>query len=144
MAEEAGVSRRTIRYYVSEGLLPPPEKKGRYARYGSGCIDRLRLIDRLKHAYWPLARIRARISVLTDTQVSEELAKEEFAGVDAKPPVEGRSRNSDVAGVTAESQWHRYVLEEGVELHILRPLHPWRERIVHRLVADLRSHLNDW
>lgn len=48
LAQSAGVSVRTIRYYVNEGLLPAPEVKGRYTYYSENYIYRLELIDRLK------------------------------------------------------------------------------------------------
>jgi DNA-binding transcriptional MerR regulator len=42
------VSRRTIHFYVKEGLLPPPQGRGRSARYSEGHILRLILIGLLK------------------------------------------------------------------------------------------------
>ena len=33
LAERAGVTPRTIRYYTAEGLLPRPDTRGQYARY---------------------------------------------------------------------------------------------------------------
>lgn len=41
LAEVAGVSRRTVRYYVQEGLLPPPTGLGRGAYYGPEHLQRL-------------------------------------------------------------------------------------------------------
>jgi DNA-binding transcriptional MerR regulator len=48
LAERAGVTVRTIRYYQSEGLLPPPGRVGREARYGGAHLERLGLIARLQ------------------------------------------------------------------------------------------------
>lgn len=48
LAEQAGVTVRTIRYYQSEGLLPLPGRAGREARYGEVHVERLRLIARLQ------------------------------------------------------------------------------------------------
>ena len=48
VAEDAGVSVRTVRYYQSQGLLPAPERVGREARYGEPHLERLRLIARLQ------------------------------------------------------------------------------------------------
>jgi DNA-binding transcriptional MerR regulator len=48
LAERAGVTVRTIRYYQSEGLLPPPGRVGREARYGGAHVERLDLIARLQ------------------------------------------------------------------------------------------------
>ncbi len=34
LSARSGIPSRTIRYYQSEGALPPPERRGRVARYG--------------------------------------------------------------------------------------------------------------
>ena len=60
----ADVSVRTVRYYIAEGLLPPPEGSGPGSAYTQGHLDRLRLIQRLKEAYLPLKEIRRRLSGL--------------------------------------------------------------------------------
>jgi len=41
LAEKAGVTRRTVRFYVQTGLLPPPNGAGRGARYDEGHLRRL-------------------------------------------------------------------------------------------------------
>ncbi len=48
LAERTGVTVRTIRYYQSEGLLPPPGRLGREARYGPAHVERLDLIAELQ------------------------------------------------------------------------------------------------
>ncbi|NJN14816.1 MAG: MerR family transcriptional regulator [Oscillochloris sp.] len=61
LAELAGVTPRTIRYYTGEGLLPQPDTQGRYARYGKPHLERLRMIAELKAEYLPLRVIRERL-----------------------------------------------------------------------------------
>ena len=75
LAEKAGVTPRTIRYYTAEGLLPAPETRGRYALYADEHLRRLQLIARLKEAYLPLEEIKAYMSELTDEQVRQLLAQ---------------------------------------------------------------------
>src|SRR5262245_35176317 len=75
LADLAGVTPRTIRYYTAEGLLPPPDARGRYALYGEEHLLRLRLIGRLKDAYLPLGEIKARLEQLTTEQVGQLLAE---------------------------------------------------------------------
>jgi DNA-binding transcriptional MerR regulator len=70
----ADVSVRTVRYYIAEGLLPPPEGSGPGSAYTRGHLDRLRLIQRLKEAYLPLKEIRRRLSGLSDDEVRRLLA----------------------------------------------------------------------
>lgn len=72
-AAAAGVSPRTIRYYVVEGLLPPPDGLGLGAMYGPGHADRLRLILRLKDDYLPLREIRRVLTGLDDDAVRRRL-----------------------------------------------------------------------
>jgi DNA-binding transcriptional MerR regulator len=65
LAEAAGVTPRTIRYYTGEGLLPKPDTRGQYAQYGGEHLLRLRLIARLKESYLPLSEIRAYLAPLS-------------------------------------------------------------------------------
>ena len=73
LADAAEVTVRTIRYYVNEGLLPPPEQRGRYALYEPWYLDRLELIKRWKDAYLPLKEIRKRIEPLSNADVQRML-----------------------------------------------------------------------
>jgi len=57
LADRAEVTTRTIRYYVEQGVLPPPER-GRPAEYTEEHVARLALIKRLKEQYLPLEEIR--------------------------------------------------------------------------------------
>src|SRR5579871_3173236 len=65
LAERADVTPRTIRYYVSEGLLPPPGGAGQQRVYSYEHLLRLRAIQRFKAEYQPLAEIRMRLDALT-------------------------------------------------------------------------------
>ncbi len=73
LAQRAGISVRTIRYYIEEGLLPQPAYQGKYSYYTLSYLDRLELIRRLKESYLPLREIRDIMSSLTDTQVRRKL-----------------------------------------------------------------------
>ncbi len=69
LTEMAEVSTRTVRYYISEGLLPPPLSTGSKASYSSDHLNRLLLIGRLKAAYWPLREIRRHLDGLTAHEI---------------------------------------------------------------------------
>lgn len=58
LADVTGVSTRTIRYYIEEGLLPSPEIQGKYSIFDEEYVIRLRLIKFLKEAYLPLREIK--------------------------------------------------------------------------------------
>lgn len=81
LVERAGVSVRTVRYYITEGLLPPPITTGPGSSYGPGHLLRLHLIQRLKDAYLPLKEIRRRLAGLDDADVRAILTREEDAAV---------------------------------------------------------------
>jgi DNA-binding transcriptional MerR regulator len=83
LTEEAGVSVRTVRYYIAEGLLPPPAAAGPRSFYTQAHLDRLRLIDRLKTAYLPLKEIRRRLTALDDDEVHRLATHQEPAGPSA-------------------------------------------------------------
>jgi len=57
LAEETGVAPRTIRYYISRGLLPGPDQAGRGATYGRAHADRILEIVRRQRAGSTLAEI---------------------------------------------------------------------------------------
>jgi DNA-binding transcriptional MerR regulator len=71
LADGADVTPRTVRYYISQGLLPAPNVQGPNARYARGHLDRLRLIRRLQQEHQPLAEIRSRLERLDDNQVAD-------------------------------------------------------------------------
>ena len=77
LTEAAGVSVRTVRYYIAEGLLPPPEGAGPASAYSGGHLARLRLIQCMKDAYLPLKEIRRRLAGLDDEAVRRALDREE-------------------------------------------------------------------
>jgi len=79
LCQQSGVTARTVRYYVQQGLLPSPGL-GAGARYGAGHLARLRLIRRLQSEHLPLAEIRRRIEALDDDAVQTLL--ESHAGSD--------------------------------------------------------------
>lgn len=70
LARLTGLSVRTIRYYLAQGLIPASGESGPGAHYGQGHLDRLRLVRRLQQQHLPLAEIRTRLSSLTDEEVA--------------------------------------------------------------------------
>jgi DNA-binding transcriptional MerR regulator len=73
LAQRAGVTVRTIRYYTDQGLLPPPDTRGKYATYNRGHLLRLELIREMKDAFLPLREIRNVITLLSDEEVRNRL-----------------------------------------------------------------------
>jgi DNA-binding transcriptional MerR regulator len=76
LADLVGVTPRTVRYYVAQGLLPSPGQVGPGARYSDRHLNRLRLIRRLQREHLPLAEIRSRLGGLDDEEVAAILGNE--------------------------------------------------------------------
>ena len=57
LADLAGVTRRTVRFYVQEGLLPAPLGRGRGRHYGAAHLKRLLEVKTLQERGLPLAAI---------------------------------------------------------------------------------------
>ena len=69
LADLAGVTPRTVRYYLSQGLLPAVGTAGPGAKYDDGHLARLRVIRRLQREHQPLAEIRRQLESLDDEQL---------------------------------------------------------------------------
>jgi DNA-binding transcriptional MerR regulator len=72
----AGVTPRTVRYYIAQGLLPGANDSGKGAWYDDQHLARLRLIRELQRQHLPLAEIRSRLTELSDDQVTSLLEAE--------------------------------------------------------------------
>ncbi|MFI1355834.1 MerR family transcriptional regulator [Streptomyces sp. NPDC020898] len=75
LAARAGVTVRTVRFYSSRGLLPPPViGRRRVGRYSQGHLARLALIEELQHQGMTLAAIERRLGQLPADIGAHELA----------------------------------------------------------------------
>jgi DNA-binding transcriptional MerR regulator len=79
LADRAEVTTRTIRYYVEQGVLSPPER-GRPAEYTEEHVAQLALIKRLKEQYLPLEEIGEALQGLSPQDV------ERLAQLQSTPP----------------------------------------------------------
>jgi DNA-binding transcriptional MerR regulator len=77
LAEKAEVTVRTIRYYISEGLLPAPETRGRYSVYDEVYLNRIRLIKRLKDVFLPIREIRTLLDTQSEVEIEDFLTRYE-------------------------------------------------------------------
>jgi DNA-binding transcriptional MerR regulator len=69
LAALAGTTPRTVRYYLSQGLLPSVGVAGPGVKYDDTHLARLRLIRRLQTEHQPLAEIRRRLDSLEDDAI---------------------------------------------------------------------------
>lgn len=72
LADKAGVTKRTIHYYISKGLLFPPDGIGVNSIYNDKHLERLKLIKKLQAEFMPLSKIREYILENPDEKVKEE------------------------------------------------------------------------
>lgn len=96
-AELGGVSRRTVRYYVQEGLLPAPFGVGRGNHYGPEHLSQLLRVKAMQEAGRTLDEIRRSIG-------------------NREPQIGGAAARESEA--PARELWRRLSLAPGVELHV--------------------------
>src|SRR5215204_2761343 len=94
---ETGLSARTIRFYIAQGLLPSARGRGVGATYGLTHLLRLKAIELLKKDNTPLQQIRQRLQDMRDAELAAMLE------VETAPP---------------EDRWRRVHLHPDLELHV--------------------------
>jgi DNA-binding transcriptional MerR regulator len=99
LAERAGVTPRTVRYYVAEGLLPPPGGRGQRRAYGQEHLRRLATIRQLKAAYLPLHEIRRRL----DDPISSPLPRTGEGSGEGATPLEARAPGPTPAAMRTQT-----------------------------------------
>jgi len=116
LADLGGISRRTVRYYIQEGLLPAPFGVGRGNHYGREHLDRLLQLKALQEAGRSLDEIR------------------ELLG--QRPPPTGLS----AAAPLPRTAWRRIEMAPGVELHVSENLRLPPPGKLQELAAWCRQH----
>jgi DNA-binding transcriptional MerR regulator len=79
LADLGGVTPRTIRYYLGQGLLPAVGPSGPGSKYDATHLARLRLVRRLQAEHLPLAEIRRRLEGLDDAEIRQLVGSREPA-----------------------------------------------------------------
>jgi len=113
LCELTGFSRRTIRYYVQEGLIDPPAGRGRGGFYFDSHLDKLLKIKSLQDRG---LRLSAILPVLKQRDVLES-------------PQE----------IVAREVWVRYPIADGIEIHISRDLEERERKKLDEIVRVARS-----
>ncbi len=113
LCELTGFSRRTIRYYVQEGLLDPPAGRGRGGFYFDSHLETLLRIKSLQDKG---LRLSAILPLLKQAELPD------------KPQDLG-----------AREIWVRYPITQGVEIHISRDLEEKERKKLDEIVRVARS-----
>ena len=65
-----GLTLRTLRFYMQEGILQGPDTHGKNARYSQKHLDQLEVIQRLKNLHVPLQEIRHLLNNITPQEIT--------------------------------------------------------------------------
>jgi DNA-binding transcriptional MerR regulator len=147
----AGVTPRTVHFYIQRGLLPPAGSLGPGARYNEGHASRLKLIKLLQKEHLPLSEIRRQIESLDDAKV-QELVREystqrpalRSSAVDYIHTVLGgthqvTSERSVIGGFWRRTQWPAFARHDAAgETHRPPERSQW-DRVV--LAPDVELHI---
>ena len=106
LCKRSGLSPRTIRYYISQNLIPGPLNRGRRALYDEACLETLRVIRERQKEGLSLEQIRC--------------------GMDPNPePV-----------VLQPHSWKTYKMAPDVEVWVWDNVPPHRGTVVQRALMD--------
>jgi DNA-binding transcriptional MerR regulator len=100
LERETSISGRTIRYYITEGLLAPSYGRGPSATYDLGHLLRLKMIARYRDEGVAIREIRDRLGGLSDDDIAAILK------IRTRPP---------------EDRWRRIQLHPSLELMVREP-----------------------
>ena len=98
LADLAGVSRRTVRYYVQEGLVPAPLGLGRGSHYGPPHLEQLLKVKALQEAGQTLDEIKRTLSGRGERAL--------------------RAQTVQMGTLPERSVWRRIAIAPGLELHV--------------------------
>lgn len=135
-------TRRTVRFYILNGLLSAPVGAGPAARYPRAHVARLRLVRRLQAEGMQLSRIRDLLETERDTEIAtwtSRLVPVPAAQPDPRQMHAGEAPTQPSQSGLTRSQWEHIVLEPGVELHVRRPLGVSANRRVQRLLEYVQK-----
>lgn len=135
LAARSGFSVRTLRYYLSRGLLPAPAFRGPETSYDESYLLRLQAIRALSAAHEPLDAIAERLANVTPTELARLAAGEAPASAEhpatAVPP-------AAPARFPLE-RTVRFRLAEGLTLEARDPLDAESERLLRSILEHLRG-----
>lgn len=150
LGRRSGLPPRTIRFYVAQGLVPAPVKRGPASYYREDHLNRLLLIRKYQAEGLPLDLIRRRLARLGVRDAQEEAVRHGAEGGPAasNPALDYiRALKGTAPGIAAAAQpvdfWVRTRLSPDVELNVKEPLDVERRRRVERLIDEARKILNE-
>ncbi len=113
LAEKAGITPRTLRFYIARGLVSGPGKAGRGADYGESHLKQIQQVRRFQDKGLTLSEIAHRL---------------------AAPAGDAPTLPSDA--------WRHYPVADDIVLMVREQAAPWRLRHIQRAMTQLRNTLN--
>jgi len=126
--DEEPISRRTVRYYADEGILPPPEGPSRLARYGYEHLLRILAARLYQREGWTLDEIKQWLKDLTQRRPPTPPIN--FALLGLHLPLEREELHEDEVRKDADAT---RALEEEVARRLHRFWRPPGVQMLHRL-----------
>ncbi len=134
LAAAAGVSRRTVHFYVQRKLVPPPAGLGRSAFYTDHHLAALLQIKGWQEQGVPLEEIRVRLSSAAEARAGSERRRSAPRSMPAAP-----REPADTPGTS----WFRQPLVTGFELHVAGRRPPLTARQLATLARTLSEILEN-
>lgn len=113
LAERSQTPARTIRLYISMGLLPGPLRSGRNAAYGAEHLEQLARIRAMQREGMTLSQLRRRLDV-------------------------GDDEDAEIASLS----WRHYAVAPDVQVMVREDMAPWRARALRRALAQFSREMN--
>ncbi|MBE0698357.1 MAG: MerR family transcriptional regulator [Anaerolineaceae bacterium] len=149
LVTESGVARRTIYFYVQQGLLPPPQGAGLAAYYTEDHLLRLKLIPILRVAGLRLDDIRERFTQMSIDEMRQQVSDAASRAVPDQPaPSMGCGRVPASAPVPfpagralgwSEQHFRHYSLPAGITLVVPEQMSPLDRQRLNQLLQAARQ-----
>ena len=137
LADAAGVTPRTVRYYIAQGLLSSPGRLGAGTRYGREHLDRLHRIRDLQDQGLSLAEIRDR----QEPPPAPMLSDAALAPFEPRMAMLRATPMAPTPPSMSRSVWERIALAPDLELHVRRPHADATRRLIHEIKSLVNSRL---
>jgi DNA-binding transcriptional MerR regulator len=137
LADAAGVSRRTVHFYVQRQLLPPPEGLGRGALYTDEHLARLLEIKAWQEEGVPLEEIHTRLHRKHSASGPLPTKRDTWRAGAAEEPSLGWVFQAQLRFFGPGHAWFRQPLFSGYELHVAGGRRPLSARQLASLASAL-------